>query len=82
MRRNAADLRGSRLDSVLLAIGGQVVFACLVALAVGGPPAIEVTIAFGLALAFGLELQGRRALAQARAAPPAASAGRRAGDRR
>ena len=82
MRRNAADLRGSRLEWLLLAIGGQVVFACLVALAGGAPPAIEVTIAFGLALAFGLELQGRRALAQARAAPPAASAGRRAGDRR
>ena len=80
MRRNAADLRGSRLEWVLLAIGGQVVFACLVALAAGVPPAIEVTIAFGLALAFGLELQGRRA--HARSAGPQAAAARQAGDRR
>jgi hypothetical protein len=61
MGPDAASLRGSHAERLLLAIGGQLVFACLVALAAGTPPALEATIAFGLALAFGLELQGRRA---------------------
>ena len=38
--------------------------ACLVALATGAAPAIEATIAFGLVLAAGLELQARRSVAQ------------------
>ena len=54
----------ARAELLLLAIGGQAVFACLVALATGAAPAIEATIAFGLALAAGLELQARRNDAQ------------------
>jgi hypothetical protein len=47
-------------ERLLLAIGGQTVFACLVAVATGTPPAFEATIGFGLLLAGGLELQARR----------------------
>ena len=54
----------ARAELLLLAIGGQAVFACLVALATGAAPAIEATIAFGLALAAGLEIQARRNDAQ------------------
>jgi hypothetical protein len=57
-----------RSERLLLAIGGQTVFACLVAVAAGTPPAIETTIAFGIALAGGLELQARRAAPRRRAA--------------
>ena len=48
------------VERLLHAVGGQTVFACLVALATGAAPAIETTIAFGLAVAAGLELQARR----------------------
>jgi hypothetical protein len=47
-------------ERLLLATGGQTVFACLAAVATGTPPAIETTVAFGLLLAGGLELQARR----------------------
>ena len=68
----ASASRGHRSERLLLAIGGQTVFACLVAILSGAPPALEATIAFGLAIAIGLDLQGRREHAHARAArrPP------------
>jgi hypothetical protein len=70
--------RGKRAERLLLAIGGQSVFACLVALVAGAPPAIEATIAFGLAIAVGLEMQDRRELANARTREPRATGDRSA----
>jgi hypothetical protein len=69
---------GGRAERLLLSIGGQSVFACLVALVAGAPPAIEATIAFGLAIAVGLEIQDRRELAQERSRATRASADRSA----
>ena len=60
-------IHGGRNERILLAIGGECTFACLVALVTSTPPAIEVTVAFGIAVAIGLEAQARH-LAQ-RAGP-------------
>ena len=48
------------IERLLLAIGGETVFACLVVLATGAAPAIEATVGFGLALAVGLGIQAQR----------------------
>lgn len=74
-------LRGRRVEWLVLAILGECAFASLVALVTGVPPAFEATVAFGLVVAFGLEIQDRRELAHARARWTHPPSERRPGDR-